>query len=340
MKAYLDRVLDGVDLTEAEAREVLRGLMQPDLSPAVAGAMLAALRGKGVTAAELRGLATAMRSLARRPEMPAGINAIDIVGTGGDGSHSFNISTGTALLVAACGVPVVKHGNRSVSSRSGSADVLEQLGLPLPLDERAAVECLRATGFTFLFAPYFHPAMKALAAVRQALGVRTVFNILGPLTNPAMPPYQMIGAYSAEVAGLMANALAGMPIHRAFVLYGAEGWDEPTPLGPFTLYDVQPDKVTISVRTPASYGLATCRPEALAGGDAAANAQALRAVLRGEDQGPHRDALLMGAALALELTGAVTSPLEGVERADRAITDGTADRLLEALAGFGAQVGR
>jgi anthranilate phosphoribosyltransferase len=339
MKGYLERVLDGADLTEAEAGEVLRALTQPELPPAVAGAMLAALRAKGVVA-ELRGFATAMRALARRPEIPSGIGAIDVVGTGGDGSQSFNISTGTALLVAACGVPVVKHGNRSISSRSGSADVLEQLGLPLPLDELAAGDCLRATGFTFLFAPHFHPAMKAIAPVRQVLGVRTVFNILGPLTNPAVPPYQLIGAYSAEVAELMAHALAGMPIRRAFVIHGAEGWDEPTPIGPFTLYDVQPGKVTPSVRTPSGYGLASCRPEALAGGDAAANAGALRAVLQGGDHGPHRDALLMGAALALELTGAAASPAEGIERASRAIADGTAARMLDALALFGAKVRR
>ena len=340
MKAYLERVLDGVDLTEAEAGEVLRALMQPELPPAVAGAMLAALRAKGVTAAELRGFATAMRRLARQPQIPAEIGAVDIVGTGGDASGSLNISTGTALLVAACGVPVIKHGNRSISSRSGSADVLEQLGLPLPLDEQAAGDCLRATGFTFLFAPHFHPAMKALAPVRQALGVRTVFNILGPLTNPAAPPFALIGAFGAEVAELMAGALAGMPIRRAFVVHGAEGWDEPTPIGPFTLHDVRQGSVSSSVRSPASYGLPTCRPEALAGGDAALNARALRAVLCGDDHGPHRDALLMGAALALELTGAAASPAEGIERASRAIADGTAARMLDALASFGAKVRR
>lgn len=338
MKAYLERVLDGGDLTEAEAGEVLRALTQPDLPPAVAGAMLAALRAKGVVAAELRGFANAMRGLARRPEIPAEIAAVDVVGTGGDASGSYNISTGSALLVAACGVPVVKHGNRSISSRSGSADVLEQLGLPLPLDELAAGECLRATGFAFLFAPHYHPAMKAIAPVRQALGVRTVFNILGPLTNPAAPPFQLIGAYSSEVAELMANALAGMPIRRAFVIHGAAGWDEPTPVGPFTLFDVRPGRVTASVRAPADYGLATCDPVALAGGDAAFNARAMRAVLRGDDHGAHRDALLLGAALTLELTGAAGSPGEGMERASRAIADGTAARVLDALAAFGAQV--
>jgi anthranilate phosphoribosyltransferase len=337
VKALLDRVLDGGDLSEAEAGAALRALTQPDLSPAMAGAMLAALRAKGVVAEELRGLAAAMRALARRPAIPAGLRAIDIVGTGGDASGSLNISTGTALLVAACGVPVIKHGNRSISSRCGSADVLERLGLVLPLDEDAAGACLKASGFTFLFAPHFHPAMKALAPVRQALGVRTVFNILGPLTNPAEPPFHLIGAYSVAVAELMANALAGMAIARAFVIHGAEGWDEPTPVGPFTLFDVQPGRVMPSTRSPGHYGLPTCRPEALAGGDAAQNARALQAVLRGEDRGPHRDALLLGAALALELTGIVTGPTEGVARASRAIQDGSAARVLDALAAFGAR---
>ncbi len=336
MRSLLERVLDGGDLDETQAGAVLRALTQPDLPPAMAGAMLAALRTKGVVAAELRGFAGAMRALARRPAVPAGLGSIDIVGTGGDASGSFNLSTGTALLVAACGLPVIKHGNRSISSRSGSADVLEQLGLTLPLDEVAAGACLQASGFTFLFAPHFHPAMKALAPVRQSLGVRTVFNILGPLTNPAEPPFHLIGAYSTEVAALMADALAGMPIRRAFVVHGAHGWDEPTPIGPFALFDVRPGRVTSATRAPADFGLASCPPEALAGGDAQQNARALRAVLRGEDRGAHRDALLLGAALALELSGAVAGPLEGVARAARAIDEGAGTRVLEALAAFGA----
>ena len=165
----LDRLLDGQNLTERQAGELLVALTAPELAPALAGALLAALRGKGVTAAELRGFAVAMRSLARKPQLPAGLRAVDIVGTGGDKSGSLNLSTGAALLAAACGVPVVKHGNRSISSRAGSADVLEALGLAMPLDEQRAAECFAATGFTFLFAPHYHPAMKAVAPVRAAL---------------------------------------------------------------------------------------------------------------------------------------------------------------------------
>ena len=156
------------------------------------------------------------------------------MGTGGDGSGSLNLSTGAALLAAACGLPVVKHGNRSVSSKSGSADVLEALGVTLPADPAAARALLDATNFTFLFAPNFHPAMKAIAPVRRALGVRTVFNILGPLTNPAAPPFAMIGAFDLPTARLLADTLAGMPIQRCFVVHGEPGWDEATPVGPFT----------------------------------------------------------------------------------------------------------
>jgi anthranilate phosphoribosyltransferase len=277
-----------------------------------------------------------MRSLARRPEIPANVRAIDIVGTGGDASGSVNISTGTSLLTAACGLPVIKHGNRSISSRAGAADVLEVLGLKIPLDEKAAAACFQATNFTFLFAPYFHPAMKSVAPVRAAMGVRTVFNILGPLANPAQPPLHVIGAYSRDVAKLMAQTLAGLGIERTFVIHGAAGWDEPTPIGNFALFDVRPGRVEESERGPADYGISACTASALAGGDAQHNARALRAVLSGDDQGAHRDCLLLGTSLALEVAGMVKTPREGVERAAQAIDSGAARKLLDTLSAFGA----
>jgi anthranilate phosphoribosyltransferase len=335
--ATLDRLLDGQNLSQREAGELLIALTTPELSPALAAGLLAALRAKGVTAAELRGFALAMRSLARRPQLPAELRAVDIVGTGGDKSGSLNLSTGAALLTAACGVPVVKHGNRSVSSRAGSADVLEALGLVLPLDEQRAAECLAATSFTFLFAPYYHPAMKNIAPVRSALGVRTVFNILGPLCNPAEPPFHVIGAFSLATAELMAQALAGMKTGRALVIHGAEGWDEPTPIGPFEVLDVRADEVRREQRTPADYGLATCTAADLAGGDAAHNAASLRRVLCGEEHGAHRDALLLGAALALEVTGTEAAPRLAIARAAQAIDSGAAAKLLAQLAGAGAK---
>jgi anthranilate phosphoribosyltransferase len=335
----LEHLLSGKHLDEAGAGDLLRVLTAPDTPPALAGALLAALRAKGVTADELRGFARAMRALARKPEIPPAPRAIDIVGTGGDASGSFNLSTGAALLTAACGVNVVKHGNRSVSSKSGSADVLEQLGLRLPLDEAASGACLAATKFTFLFAPYYHPAMKAVGPIRQAMGVRTVFNILGPLTNPAAPLFQLTGAFNLPTAQLMADALAGLPIERAFVVHGAEGWDEPTPLGPFTVLDVRPGEVKASIRSPSDYGLDLCGARDLAGGDAASNARALRAVLDGTDRGPHRDALLLGTALALEIVGRVDNPRDGVALARNAIDSGAARKTLAALAAFGNGAG-
>jgi anthranilate phosphoribosyltransferase len=327
----LDRLLERRDLTQPEAEELLAVLADAATSPAFAGAVLAAMRSKGVVADEVRGFAQAMRRLARRPSIPAGLPAIDVVGTGGDRSGSLNISTGTALLTAACGVPVVKHGNRSISSRAGSADVLEALGLVLPLDEELAGKYLAACNFTFLFAPHYHSATKAVGAVRAALGVRTIFNILGPLTNPAEPPFHVIGAFSLEVAELIASTLAGMPMERAFVVHGAQGWDEPTPVGPFTVFDVRPGRTERQMRTPEEYGLRRCDPAALAGGDAQHNARALRSVLEGEDRGPHRDCLLLGTALALEVAGHAARPREAIELAATAIDSGAAARVLRVL---------
>jgi anthranilate phosphoribosyltransferase len=330
-RELLQQLLERRDLSQPQAEGLLGQLTDSQTPPAMAGALLAALAAKGVVADEVRGLAQAMRRLARRPDIPADLRAIDIVGTGGDASGSFNISTGTALLTAACGVPVVKHGNRSVSSCCGSADVLEALGLAIPLDGAAAARCLAATGFTYLFAPHYHPATARVAPVRAALGVRTVFNILGPLVNPAQPPLHLVGAFSLEVARLMADTFAGLPIERTFVVHGAAGWDEPTPVGPFTLFDVRPGRVEVGVRAPADYGLRPCKPVDLAGGDAQHNARALSAVLCGEDRGAHRDCLLLGTALALEVAGVTADPGAGVARAAAAIDGGAARRLLAAL---------
>jgi anthranilate phosphoribosyltransferase len=337
LREALEQLLERRDLAQAQARALIAALIEPEASAALAGAVLAALRAKGVSADEVRGFAEGMRALARRPQLPENVRAIDVVGTGGDASGSLNISTGTALLAAACGLNVVKHGNRSISSRSGSADVLEALGLPVPLDERDAGACLAATRFTFLFAPYYHPAMKALAPVRAALGVRTVFNLLGPLTNPAAPALYVIGAPRLEEARLIATTLAGMPIERAFVVHGAQGWDEPTPIGPFVLLEVRPGEVRESVREASAYGLPSCAPAQLAGGDAAHNALALTLVLRGEDRGAHRDCLLLGAALALEVAGLARAPREAVAQAMAAIDSGAAHDLLESLVRFGRE---
>ncbi len=332
----LDHLVQGRDLTEDEAATLMTWLTTPDVAPAMAGALLAALRTKGVTAAEVRGFAGAMRTLARKPELPEGLDAIDIVGTGGDASGSLNLSTGAALLAAACGLPVVKHGNRSISSRSGSADLIEQLGFTLPLDEARAARCFAATGFTFLFAPYYHPAMKALAPIRAALGIRTVFNLLGPLTNPAAPRFRLIGAYDAPTAELMAGTLAGMDIERAWVVHGAAGWDEATPIGPFLAFDVTPDVIRRIEIDPSELAVASCRSSDLAGGDAAANLAALLEVFAGRDRGPHCTALTLQCGLALFIAGRAASIEMGIEVARAALDSGRAQQWLRRLQQFAA----
>ena len=334
MTELLERLLAGGDLTESQAADLMRALAAGTIEPAQAGGLLIALRAKGESASEIRGFATAMRELALRPKIPRELDAVDIVGTGGDGSGSLNLSTGSALLAAACGLSVVKHGNRSITSRSGSADVLAALGLPMPLDEDAAARCLKATGFTFLFAPHYHPAMRQIAPIRVALGVRTAFNILGPLVNPAEPAYHVIGAASEPVARLMADTLAGLPIKRAFVIYGAAGWDEATPIGPFDCFDVTPGRVSPGRRDPAEYGLAACTEADLRGGEAKENAARLRAALMGKDSQAHRDALALGAALALEVTGQAANPRVAIQQAKDTIESGRGAQWLAKLDAF------
>jgi anthranilate phosphoribosyltransferase len=335
VRTLLDRLLDRESLTEAEAEDLLHHLATGGAPEALAGAVLAAIRAKGETADEVRGFARAMRALALAPDLGATDRAVDVVGTGGDGSHSLNLSTGGALLAAACGAPVVKHGNRSVSSRCGSADVLEALGLPMPLDASDARALLEATSFTFLFAPHYHPAMRVLAPVRRALGVRTVFNLLGPLVNPASPPHAVIGAASLEAASVMAETLSGMEIERVFVVHGAGGWDEPTPIGPFVLHDVRRGSVEVEERDPLDAGMPRCEPAALAGGTAEENAAGLLRALSGEPGAP-RDALTLSAALALEVSGRASDLAEGLGRARDAVDSGKARALLGSIAEFGA----
>lgn len=336
LRDTLEQLLERRDLSEAEASELLNALTDPTLAPAMGGALLTALRAKGETADELRGFAKSMRKLARRPLLPEGGPLVDMVGTGGDGSGSFNLSTGAALLVAAMGIRVAKHGTSSVSSRSGSADVIRALGLSLPLDEQRAGECLAATSFTFFFAPHYHPAVKAIMPVRQALAVRTVFNILGPLSNPAEPQFHLIGAYHVDIAALMAQTLSGMPIERAYVVHGHPGWDEATPIGPFTLFDVRPGRVERRTRTASEFDLPACCAGDLQGGDAAHNAHHLREVLEGRDRGAHRNAIVLQAALVLELMGKESSPAQAAKAAAAAIDQGAGAALLKKLTAFGA----
>lgn len=325
----LEKLLAGGDLSGAEAEQMMGILLDGEQPEAVKAGLLVALRAKGETAEEVRGLALGMRAAAR-PVSIAGEELVDTCGTGGDGHHSFNISTAAALLLAAGGVKVVKHGNRSVSSQCGSADVLEALGLPMHADAAHAEAAFAAHGFTFLFAPVFHPAMKAVAPVRRALKVRTVFNVLGPLSNPAHVRYQLIGAFDPDVARLMAETVSGLPIERAFVVHGDGGWDEATPCGPFLLYDVTPGKVRAFEADPAEYGLTRRAPEELAGSDASGNAAMLRALFAGE-RSARRDAVLLNAALVLQLLGRHPAPRDAIAAAAAIIDDGRAAAFLDRL---------
>jgi len=335
MRELLDRVLDGGHLDVGEADALLRALAGGEVDPVLAGALLAGLRAKGETAEEIRGFARAMRALAVRPDIAEDLPLVDTCGTGGDGSHSLNLSTGAALLAAACGALVVKHGNRSVSSRSGSADVLERLGVRVGDGAVDAADRLDQAGFTFLFAPSHHPAMKSIMPVRRAMGVRTVFNVLGPLSNPARPPFQVIGAWSEPVAETMAQALSGLGIQRAFVVHGAEGWDEATPVGPFVRFEVRPGEVRRQVIDPLSVGISRCEAAALLGGEAEENAARLLAALRGGDTRPHRDALALGAGLALEVCGIARDLTQGVDMARSALEAGRGARALGHVGGVG-----
>jgi anthranilate phosphoribosyltransferase len=334
MRQLLDDLLAGTDMSASAADDLLVTLTGGEVDPAMAGAILAALRAKGETPDEVRGFASAMRRLSSDPGIDA-TEAVDVVGTGGDRSGSLNLSTGAALVTAAAGVPVVKHGNRSMTSQSGSADILEAIGLPIPLEADQARRCFDELGFTYLFAPHYHPAMAAVGPIRRALGVRTVFNMLGPLTNPAGPRHLVVGAFDATAAELMAGALSGLEIDRAFVLHGAAGWDEPSPIGEFLLYDVRPGSVARSTRDPADLGMPRCDQAELAGGDPSHNAARLAAVFTGEI-GPHRDSIVLGAALALEVTGKASDSGAAVEMARAALDDGRALALLEGLRVFGA----
>ena len=325
----LARLLGGASLGEAEAEAAMRTLAQGDVPEALAGGLLAALRLKGENAAELRGFARAMRALAIRPELPLGPPVADVVGTGGDGSGSINLSSGAGLLAASCGVRIAKHGNRAVSSKTGSADVLEALGVPLHARAGEVTASLRSHGFAFMFAPYFHPAMKSVAPVRTALGVPTVFNLLGPLANPAQPPFMLVGAFSEAAARLIADSLSGLDIERCFVVHGEPGWDEPTPVGPFLLWDVRPGRVDATTRDPLDFGIPRCAPAALAGGERDYNARTLQAALRGEGAEALNNALALQAGLVLELTGEAADLAQGLQTAREALREGRAARLLE-----------
>ena len=331
LEHLLGQLMNGESLSEEQSETLMTALAAGSVEPTLAGALLVALRMKGESAEEVRGFANGMRRVATEVKLDDSLELIDIVGTGGDGSQSFNISTGSALLSAACGLNVAKHGNRSVSSKSGSADLLEFLGYRFPTGADAVKAEIRENGFSFLFAPNFHPAMKHIAPIRQALKIRTVFNILGPLTNPAKPSFYLLGAFSSEMASLMASSLSGMDIKRAFVVHGLNGWDEPTPASKFELFDVRENTIIHKIIDPGEHGIKTCTENELKGGTSEVNAESLVNVFEGKDNGAHEDALVLNAALALQVSGKVDELTDGIEIARKTIMNGKAKEFLSRL---------
>jgi anthranilate phosphoribosyltransferase len=332
IQAALADLLDGRSLSRAQAHGVMDEIMRGDASSAQIGGFLIALRLKGETPDEIAGCAEAMREhvLVVRPERD---DLVDTAGTGGDGASTINISTAAAIVAAAAGAGVAKHGNRAVSSASGSADVLEALGFTLELPPERIARSIDELGFGFMFAPAHHPAMRHAAPVRHDLAARTVFNVLGPLTNPAGARAQVIGVYSAALVRPIAESLARLGARRAFVVHGAHGIDELSPTGPNLVGEVVNGDVSEREVDPLDLGIERCDPAALCGGSPAENAQAIREVFAGADGG-RRDAILLNAAGAIAAAGHAADLREGLSLARAAVDSGAAGEKLDALVRF------
>ena len=332
IQSAIAELMDGRDLTQEGARDVMRSIMDGEATPGQIGAFLVALRIKGETADEIAGCAEAMREhvLVVRP---ARTDLVDTAGTGGDGARTFNISTAAALVAAAAGAGVAKHGNRAVSSSSGSADVLEALGFNLELPPETIARSIDELGFGFLFAPTHHPAMRHAAPVRRELATRTVFNVLGPLTNPAGARAQVVGVYAPELVPTIADVLARLGAERAFVVHGAAGVDELSPAGPNLVCEVADGRVRRREIDPLDLGIERCAPEELGGGEPAENAETIRRIFAGAEGGK-RDAVLLNAAGAIAAGGLARDLAEGVGLARETIDSGAAGERLEALIAF------
>ncbi|HMI98882.1 MAG TPA: anthranilate phosphoribosyltransferase [Gaiellaceae bacterium] len=328
----LARLLDSHDLAQAEARAVMNEIMRGDATAAQIGGFLVALRLKGETAEEISGCAEAMRDhvLAVRPKRD---DLVDTAGTGGDGAGTFNISTAAALVAAAAGAGVAKHGNRAISSSSGSADVLEALGFDLDLPAKRVARSIDELGFGFLFAPTHHPAMRHAAPVRRELAARTVFNVLGPLTNPAGARAQVVGVYAPELVPVIARVLHRLGAHRAFVVHGAGGIDELSPTGPNLVCEVVGGRVRRREIDPLDLGVPRCDPDDLRGGSPEENAAKIRAVFEGLNGGA-RSAVLLTAAGAIAASGHARNLREGLGAATEAVDSGAAGARLEELIAF------
>lgn len=344
IRKAIAKIVEREDLTEGEMIEVMNQIMSGECTPAQIGSFITALRMKGETIEEITGAARVMREMATPIRVGRNVldidrddinidqeTILDVVGTGGDGTNTFNVSTTVSFVVSACGVKVAKHGNRSVSSACGSADVLEKLGINLDVTPETVERCIREIGIGFLFAPALHGAMKFAIGPRREIGIRTIFNILGPLTNPANADCQVMGVYRADLVEKLAGVLHRLGCRHGFVVHGSDGMDEMTLTGETLVAEVTPEGIRMTSIVPEHLGLARCDMAALKGGDAVANAVIVRSVLAGE-QGPRRDIVLLNAAYALLAAGKATTAAEGITLAAEAIDSGRALQQVEKLA--------
>jgi anthranilate phosphoribosyltransferase len=336
IQAAIEQALARHDLTREEARDVMNAIFSGETTPAQIAGFLVALRAKGETAEEIAGCAEAMRDhvVHVRPQRQ---DLVDTAGTGGDGQKTINISTAAALVAAAAGAGVAKHGNRAASSATGSADVLEALGFNLDLPAERIAQSIDELGFGFMFAQAHHPAMKHAGPVRRELGTRTIFNILGPLTNPAGARCQVIGVYAENLVRPIAEALVQLGTDRAFVVHGAGGLDELSPVGPNTVCEVRHGAVVDRVIDPIDLGVPRCSVEDLRGGDPAENARAIREVFQGGNGG-RRNAILLNAAGAVAAAGLAEDLGEGLQIAREALASRAAEQRLDELVAFSQAV--
>lgn len=342
IKQAIAKVVDRHDLSENEMVDVMNQIMGGEATPAQIGALIAALRMKGETVAEISGAARVMRAHATPIRVGSAIDLdreeintdretiLDTCGTGGSGTKTFNISTTVAFVVASCGVKVAKHGNRSISSACGSADVLEQLGVNLDVPPAVVEQCIDELNIGFLYAPALHGAMKYAIGPRREIGIRTIFNILGPLTNPARADRQVLGVYREDLVQPLAEVLCHLGCKRGFVVHGRDGMDEITLTGETRIASIEGGNVTMSTITPEDYGLSCCELDDLRGGDARDNAQIVREVLHGKI-GPRRDIVLLNSAYALVASGVVAGVEAGLVMATQVIDTGLATAKLEGL---------
>ncbi len=344
IRKAIAKVVEREDLTEGEMIEVMNQIMSGECTPAQIGAFITALRMKGETVDEITGAARVMRERATPIRVGKGVvdidrddinidqeTILDVVGTGGDGTNTFNVSTTVTFVVSACGVKVAKHGNRSVSSLCGSADVLEKLGVNLDVKPEVVERCIEEIGVGFLFAPALHGAMKHAIGPRREIGIRTIFNILGPLTNPAGADCQVMGVYQPDLVEKLAGVLHRLGCRHGFVVNGCDGMDEITLTGETLVAEVTREGVKLGRIIPEQFGLTRCTMADLKGGDAAANAEIVKSVLRGE-RGPRREIVLLNAAYALAAAGKAAVPVEGIALAEEAIDSGRALQQMERLA--------